>query len=195
MHKIGILLEKRECDMKTDEQQSVALFNKLYIRYNPFYATVSNIEENGRKSVYVRITQTTRESMTYAYKLYKRIREYLKEEFKDVNVELLYDRFTQVTYRDNDGCTVTNNLLDTPKDSFTMCGFHFAKYRYFINNKQLTYYLGYTEHGDKTDFKLYVEPKDRFEYEPKFSDFVYDIMEYSIIPFVDACDDIEVAMN
>lgn len=178
--------------MKIDEQNGVVLFDKLYISYNPFYACVSSSEENGRRSVYVRITQTTREAMVYSYKLYKRIKEYLKEELNDVNVEFLYDKYTQVTYRDKYGRTATNDLLDTPKDSFTMCGFHFAQYRYFINNKQLTYYLGYTEHGDKTDFKLYVEPKDRFEQEPKFSDFVYDIMDYYVIPFVDACDDIVV---
>lgn len=178
--------------MKTDEQQGVVLFDKLYIRYNPFYACVSNSQENGRKTVYVRITQTTRESMTYAYRLYKRIREHLKEELNDVTVEFLYDKFTQVTYRDKYGRTATNDLLDTPKDSFTMCGFYFSQCRYYLNGKQITYYLGYKEHGDKTDLKLYVEPKDRFEYEPKFSDFVYDIMDYYVIPFIDACDDIEV---
>ena len=178
--------------MKINEQSDVVLFDKLYISYNPFYAYVSSIEENGRKTVYVRITQTTLEAMVYSYKLYRRIRNYLKEELNDVTVEFLYDKFTQVTYRDKYGRTVTNNLLDTPTDSFTMCGFHFVQYRYYVKGKQNTYYLGYKEHGDKTDFKLCVEPKDRFEYEPKFSDFVYDIMDYYIIPFVDACDDIEV---
>ena len=182
--------------MKTDEQRGVVFFNGLYIRYNPFYASVSSRQENGRQTVYVRITQTTRESMVYAYKLYKRIREYLKEDdFKDVTVEFLYDQFTQVIYKDNDGYTVTSNLLDVPKDSFTMCGFRFVQYRYYVNGKQNTYYLGYKEHGDKTDFKLCVEPEGKFEYEPKFSNFVYDIMDYYVIPFVDACDDIEVARN
>jgi len=183
--------------MKIDEQKGVVLFNGLYIRYNPFYARVSNIEENGRKTVYVRITQTTLESMVYAYKLYKRIRKYLEEDddFTGVNVEFLYDQFTQVTYKDKYGRTATNDLLDTPKDSFTMCGFYFSQCRNYVNGKQNTYYLGYKEHGDKTDLKLCVEPEDKFEYEPKFSNFVYDIMDYYVIPFVDACDDIEVAMN
>lgn len=179
--------------MKTDEKSFEVLFDKFWISYNPFYARVSNIEENGRKTVYVRITQTTRKSLIYAYKLYKRIREYLKEEKVEyVTVELLYDQFTQVTYKDKDGHTATSNLLDTPTDSFTMCGFHFVKSSYYVNSEENTCYLGYKEHGDETDFKLCIEPVDRLDHTPKFSEFVYAIMDYCIIPFVDACDDIEV---